>query len=102
MDDDELFEELGRSLLGEGSGMGEQDDEHYALFGRKWFKDKLPELRERLCGNKAVKTTAKTSAAVDLATVGDALASMFGHPTFSIVAVLVMRTGLHKLCAGEA
>jgi hypothetical protein len=99
LSDDELYETLGRSLLGSGLGAGVQGDDHYRTFGRDWFNAKLPEIRKKLCGNPTVKAANAPWSAVDASAVAVALTSMCnGHPTDVILALVVIRFGLSRLC----
>lgn len=100
MDEDELFDALGESLLGDGSGMGTRDRGRNHRFGKQWFQEHLPEFRTALCKKGAVKRAIHSTVPVEASTVFDALATSVGHPAYTIAAVLIARRGLQWLCTG--
>ena len=73
---------------------------------RKAFKERLSELRRALCESDNVQAVIKDPAVAsqfDLAAVlaGKLLESRFGGVNLVVIAVLVSRIGLNKICSGE-
>lgn len=100
LDDDALLEQLGRDLLGDGPGFGPSDFERRIRFAQTWLSERQDELRRILCGDlrRRLEDNGGLDLLQDAAAIADALASMHGKPTANIVAVLVLRRGLGKLC----
>jgi hypothetical protein len=103
-DDDELFIELGRELLGDGLSFGPEDFARYKGFAISWLDEHIAEMRAAVCGHRAAKTvTGDTSsdALIEMATVADCLAALYGKPAAMVAAVILVRRGLDALCGRE-
>ena len=105
--DDELYEELGAVLIGKGFGFADEDPGQFRHYGKKWFFANLATIRGRVCGNDKIQgltTDAGGEAALGLVSaISEALNDMTGtHAGAAVLALIVMRYGLKKLCAGES
>lgn len=103
-DNDMLLEELGRNLIGRGFGFGPGDMDRFRRIALEWLSGHAEELRQQVCNNTAVKaiTDDKLGGQVsDAAVVADAISSMLGRPSASIVAVILVRRGLAAFCSGD-
>ncbi len=99
LDEDELLVLLGGELLGSGPGFGPSEDDHRAGFARRWLDSTLEDLRELLCGEIWESMRGNRGTMIEnAATIADALAAMLGHATANIVAVILLRRGLDRLC----
>ena len=101
LDDEALLEDLGTWLLGAGPGFGPSDIERRIRFARSWLAEQRDELRRQLCGDVRAKLEqgGGFDAMTDAATVADAVAAVLGKPPANIVAVILLRRGLDRLCA---
>ncbi|MHC1560604.1 hypothetical protein ACR9E3_16730 [Actinomycetospora sp. C-140] len=103
LDEDDLHEELGAALFGDGRGFGSDDEERLRREGGRWFSSHLNEIREKICpktrglyeGDAADRVT-------DASALIDAVAGMAGHPVPTIVVALSIKYGLRNLCKGHA
>ncbi len=101
--DDELFEELGAKLLGDGLGIGSDNPEKFRTFGKNWFDGKRKEFQRQICNDTRVQSLIRSSNGdrlVEAVTLADLLSSIAGdtvHP--ALLAVLVTRVGLGVFCA---
>lgn len=101
-DEDELLAELGAWRLGETLGIRPGDFGRYARLGRRWLDEHAGELRALLCGHEkviAVRAVVQRDEAVELATVADVLVQAYGQLPAALVALIVVRRGLDRLCA---
>jgi hypothetical protein len=99
LDEDDLLVLLGGELLGSGPGFGPSDDEHRSDFARRWLESTLDDVRERLCGDIWESIRGGLGTAMEnAATIADALAAMLGRATANVVAVILLRRGLDRLC----
>ena len=104
-DDQHLLELLGSELFGTGVGFGPADARRYRRLAQEWLDGHAEELRKKICGSTAVQAVtdedngAKLS---DMAVVADAVLTMLGHPSASIVAVIATRRGLASFCDGAS
>jgi hypothetical protein len=98
--EDELLERLGTLLLGDGPGFGPSDWDRKARFARDWLQRTHDDLRRDICGDMATRLKLRHTfeSLEDVAAVADALAAALGRPTANIVAVILVRNGLDKLC----
>lgn len=103
LDEDELLEVLGDSLLGSSVGFGSEDVERKLRFARSWLERKRGEFRSRICGEifAEIQSRETLDAVMDAAVVADALASVLGHQTANVVAVILLRRGIGALCSGQ-
>ena len=100
MDEEELLEELGKSLLGSSPGFGPSDIERSIRFARGWLEERREELRNHVCGDVwlTLEQDGGFDTMADVAVVADSLQALFGKPTAFIVAVILIRRGLGRLC----
>jgi hypothetical protein len=104
-DDQHLLELLGNELFGTGVGFGPADARRYRRLAQEWLDSHAEELRQKICGSTAVQAvTDEDSGAklTDMAVVADAVLTMLGHPSASIVAVIATRRGLASFCEGAS
>ena len=102
--EDELFEALGNALLGESRDFKSGRSDRARRFGREWFDDRLAGLREEVCGSRSVQTMLRADVGdrmTEIAVVTDAIETLRGHPSATIVAVILVRRGLQALCSLE-
>ena len=100
-DDDELYAELGSRILGEGASFGPEDLGRYRRFATKWLDQHLAEIKEAVCGHPAVEflqSGESSNGLLEAATVADCLAAVYGRPTATVAAVILVRRGLNTLC----
>jgi hypothetical protein len=101
--DDDLFEQLGRELLGDGRGLSASDRSRHRDFGRSWFARWIDENRDLLCTDPRVVALIADpdsfGAAEELAVVTDLLAGMASKPPVATVALIVAKRGLTRICA---
>jgi hypothetical protein len=101
MDEDLLLETLGDLLLGEGPGFGgPADRDARGRFAQAWLERKAAEFYEAVCGDVRSKLERDKTLdmAEDAAVIADALAAALGHPMATVVAVILLRRGLDKVC----
>ncbi|MFJ9726869.1 hypothetical protein ACIRP3_29325 [Streptomyces sp. NPDC101209] len=101
LDEDELYSRLGGALLGDGYDFGPSDGAEYAEFARRWLKDRLNIIQQQICGRReirALRGTVESNFATEVATMTDFLASVYGKPPASIIAVILARRGLNSIC----
>jgi hypothetical protein len=103
LDEDELLELLGDTLLGSSVGFGSEDIERKLRFARSWLERKRDDFRSHLCDEvfKKLQNRDTLDAVMDAAVVADALVSALGHQTANVVAVILLRRGLNELCSGQ-
>ena len=104
-DDDMLLEELGRSLIGPGFGFGPGDMDRFRRIALEWLAGHAEQLRKRVCNNTVVQAISNDELGgkvSDAAVVADAISSMLGRPSASIVAVILVRRGLAAFCSGDS
>jgi hypothetical protein len=101
--EDELFEQLGRDLLGDGRGLSASDRSRHRDFGRSWFGRWLEENKDLLCLDPRVVALIADpdsfGAAEELAVVTDLLAGMAAKPPVAMVALIVVKRGLTRICS---
>jgi hypothetical protein len=100
-DDDELYAELGNRILGEGASFGPEDFGRYRRFATKWLDQHLAEIKDAVCGHPAVEYlqfSENSNMLLEAATVADCLAAVYGRPTATVAAVIVVRRGLNTFC----
>jgi hypothetical protein len=101
-DEDDLLLRLGMLLLGDGLCVAPSDEGRRRRFASTWLEDRSGELRKLLCGpgTKTLLESDATDRITEAAVVTDALAAAYGHPTATVVAVILVRRGLAALCGG--
>ncbi|MFL1379113.1 MULTISPECIES: hypothetical protein [unclassified Nocardiopsis] len=105
MDEEELFEELGRILLGSGPGLTPEDDSEAAEYGRRWFRAHYARIQRSVCRHPRVRAVVSDSPAdafIDVTTITGILSGgLVSDPTqAALLAVLITRLGLSTFCAG--
>jgi hypothetical protein len=100
LDDDELLVELGKQLSGEGLGFSPEDFSRLKNMAQEWLRDHLGEIRRATCGKQFVHSIKSEggSALLDMVTVVDSLAALYGRATAGVAAVILVRRGLDTLC----
>jgi hypothetical protein len=95
---------LGGELIGAGRGFGPADASRYRRIAAEWLASHTDELRSKVCGSIAVEAVTDEKSGdllADAAVVADAVAAYLGHPSASIVAVILIRRGLASFCSGS-
>ncbi|MEA2218368.1 MAG: hypothetical protein QOJ35_994 [Solirubrobacteraceae bacterium] len=100
LDDEALLEELGAWLLGDGPGFGPSDVDRKIRFAQSWLTEQRDVLRRRICGDVHANLKAGDAyeAMIEAATLADAVAAALGRPPANIVAVILLKRGLDRLC----
>ncbi|MCZ7460427.1 hypothetical protein [Streptomyces sp. WMMC940] len=103
MTEDELYEELGLSLLGSGPGMTPDDRREARGFGRDWFHNQYDRIRHGICLHPKLQGYRKDGS--DVLVDAGAVYGIAGHVVddpvqAAIVGVLAVRIGLTVFCAG--
>lgn len=100
MDEEALLAELGGMLLGSGPGFGPADIDRALRFAGDWLDRQMEEFRRLLCGDVRLRLEhgGGLDKLTDAAAVADALQALLGKPTAYIVAVILLRRGLQRLC----
>lgn len=102
--EEDLLLLLGQTLVSEGHGFGQKDPDRLRRFADRWIADRLDELRKTICPKAIVQTLLADRPGVmlmEVTTVADALSALYGKPTASVVALILVRRGLGSLCAGD-
>ena len=102
--DDELLEELGTLVAGNSFGFADDDPRKFRQFGEEWFRDNLAAIQLRVCNDQRIQAftnESKGEAAVGLfAAVVDTLGDLTNsHMAAAVLAVIILRHGLRKLCS---
>lgn len=103
-DDDELLIKLGRELLGDGLSFGPEDFARYKGFAIRWLDEHISEMRTAVCRHRAAKAVGDATGSdtlIEMATVADCLAALYGKPAALVAAVILVRRGLDALCGQE-
>jgi hypothetical protein len=106
MNEQQIFTEIGRALLGETLGTTRLNDAEAEEAGRAWFKSVLPIIRERICGNEQIRKQLMSPEAqlrnAALAVVLDTLLrGLFKDIQVAAISQAVLCYGLHVLCGAE-
>ena len=100
LSDDDLFEQLGREIWSQTSHAAPATSKSLRSFGREWLKKNLPEAKDAVCGNSVVEAIrGKADEITLIGAIADIFAKSLGFPVPSIVAILVVRIGLDRLCS---
>ncbi|WP_329328603.1 hypothetical protein [Streptomyces luteogriseus] len=106
MTENELYEELGRHLLGSGPGMTPDDRREARDFGRTWFRNQYDRLRHSVCLHPRLQGFRDNSVSdnvIDAGAIYVAAEQVLSDTVqAAIVAVLATRIGLSAFCAGVA
>jgi hypothetical protein len=101
LSDDDLLEQLGREVWSETSHALPATKQSLMSGAQDWLKAHLPKAKAAVCGNPVVDAIRHKSDEVTLAgTIADIFAKSLGFPVPAVVAILVLRIGLDRLCAG--
>lgn len=103
-DDDQLLEDFGQELLGQGVGFGPSDLARYRRAAVEWLESHASELRDSICGNPGLRSLTDDefgAKVADAAIIADTISTGLGHPSASIVAVILVRRGLSRFCDGQ-
>ena len=99
---DKLLIRLGRDLDIETSGVTGIPERHFAERARHWLDAHLAELKKTVCGSPRVREMIKVHGEADTlletAVVLNALMSMDHLPAPAVLAVLLTRIGIRRLC----
>jgi hypothetical protein len=101
-DEDQLFTELGKVLVGAEAGYGPGDPESWRRYAVTWFNKRKASFKDRICGDTTIQALMAGDAydrLAEVAVVTDALAGMLGHPSATIVAVIIVKRGVATLCS---
>ncbi len=98
LDDDELYIELGKQLLGGGLSFGPEDFARYKAYAVKWLAEHIAEIRTAVCGKRAADPSRAGDALIEAATVADCLAGLCGKPAAMLAGVILVRRGIDTLC----
>jgi hypothetical protein len=100
LSDDDLLERLGRELWSQAGHATPATRQTLRLQAREWLTANLPRAKDAVCGNPVVGAIRDKADMVTLAgAIADIFAKSVGFPVPSVVAILVLRIGLSKLCA---
>lgn len=104
LDEESLFEELGAALLGTGPGFGPSDIERGMRYAQSWLAQRADDMRREVCGEvwSKLEHGGGFDTLTDAAIIADALEAVFGRHTANVVAVILLRRGLGKLCDERA
>ena len=107
MTEDEIFAQIGRTLLADEFGAVRLNNHEAARAGRSWFESVLPSIRSRICGNAAIEAhlTGNIAAARNaalLAVLDTCLNGMFAGFPVATISHAVVVYGIHKICKGAA
>lgn len=96
---DGLFSMLGGELLGEGLGIGGEDSEEKARFGREWFEGRFESFRQQICSS-GVARHLSGDFPDDVAAVLGALGAFAAEEKALalIVAAIAVRRGVSAMC----
>lgn len=103
MSEDELFREIGRALEPPDGRHGQEAirGAPWRTRGQQWFEDHKQEIRTSICGNQAVKVSARKEDRISLVSnICDCLLATRGWPPVLSVAALVVRCGIKEICDG--
>lgn len=98
-DEDELFAKLGRQLLGDGLGVGPDDEDESQRFGKAWFDSRVTEFRTVVCAHPFVKELSGdlTGDLVDIAAL--VLPFVGNHQLLALtVSGIIVRRGVTAFC----
>lgn len=93
------YQHLGEALLGDGLGLGEEDDDA-GDYAKRWFEGRLSGIAKAVCASE-VRIAVGDNAADDLVIIATALlAGNFDDLAVALaVGVVVLRRGLDRVCA---
>ena len=104
--EDEIFAEIGRSLLGAQFGSVRLSNSEAARAGRSWFQSVLPTIRAHICGNPKIKAQIDGSAAAArntalVAILDAALSGVFAGVPVTTISLAIAMYGYYKICEGN-
>ena len=101
LSDDDLLERLGRELWSAAGHATPATRKALTLQAREWLTANLPRAKDAVCGNSVVEAIRDKADVITLAgAIADIFAKSGGFPVPSIIAILVARIGLNRLCLG--
>lgn len=99
LEEQQLFDELGRDLAATTFGAGELPSEDV---GRSWFAAHLDTLRSKVCGSNIAEVYRQNPAKWDnvmlIAAISDLVAGAITGVSPVTVAALIVKKGIEKLC----
>lgn len=102
LSDDDLLERLGRELWPEAKHAAPATRKSLQKRAKEWLQSNLPRARDAICGNPVVNSIRGKADEVTLAgAIADILIKSTGFPVPAVVAILIARIGLNRLCAGS-
>ncbi|SDT39434.1 hypothetical protein [Actinoplanes derwentensis] len=103
LDEETLYAELGRHLLGDGLGISPDDGDSASDYGRRWFADRYHRLQQTVCLQpraRALLGTTGSDRIVDAAAIFELLPEAAEDPMkAALLAVLIARVGLGTFCS---
>jgi hypothetical protein len=102
-DEPELLALLGAALVGEGIGFSPEDPEERRRFAERWLAQRMDRIRERVCSDQT-RTLLQRDVGdrmLEAATVADAVATLGNKPAVHVLAVLLLKRGVHELCGPD-
>ena len=97
--DDELLAQLGEELWKQSAHAAPATPQGLRAEARAWLKANLPKAREAVCGSSIAAAFRENRDVIALAgAMADLFAASLGFPAPSVVAILVVRIGLDRLC----
>jgi hypothetical protein len=97
--DDELLERLGEELWGQSTHATPATPQGLRAEARAWLKANLPKAREAVCSSSIAAAFRENRNEIALAGgIADLFAASLGFPAPSVVAILIVRIGLDRLC----
>jgi hypothetical protein len=102
LSDDDLLERLGRELWSEAGHAAPATRQSLRQRAREWLRSNLPRAKVAICGNPVVNAVRDNADEVTLAgAIADILIKSTGFPVPAVVAILIARIGLNRLCTGS-
>lgn len=86
------------------AGAGPLEDDQRRFIGKAWFDAQVNRLRTKICESEIAKQRSKAGDISAVLALAEVLASdpAIGHTAVAAaMAVLILRLGLDRLCAGE-
>ena len=102
MNEQQMFIELGKSLVEGSFGATSHDDDDLERIGRRWFSNSLKDFQHALCNNdvvlKFLNDKNKQSQSQIVAAISDLILDKVGVMPVTTVATLIITYGLNNLC----
>ena len=101
-DADDLLDRLADLVLGEGLGVGPEDEEARRKYIADWMLKRLRPLRASICDDertKALLASGKREALLELTTVVDAIVNLgLDRPIATTIVAILLTRGIQMLC----